>query len=1356
MNGDDAADGSRLDAAVMFADLSGFTALSERLDPEQATDLVNRCFAACESVIHAYGGVVDQYIGDCVKAFWPQPDGAAAAARAALAIRDVVAEDGAALGLGVHVGVAYGPVLSGEIGGAHRHLAVLGDTVAIAQRLGEAGARGEILADLATAQRGGDGLVWTPRSPTTIRNRSEPIDTVELSDAHDTAARAAAVAAAIADSRVPRGADERGALRARRDSERRQATVMFAEVVGFEPLVHVMSAERFTALLNRCLAALEPAVHGCGGVIDKYIGPMIMALFGVPNAIEQAPVQALRSALELRRRLQGFAAEHGLGDVLRMRIGVNSGLVIAGELGGPTTRAFTVIGDAVNVAARLSAAAADGAVYVGGDTHRAAAQAFAFTRLDPLALKGKAGAVEAWRLQGEGREGRAADTRAIGSQLVGRVRELERMRAAVEAVAAGYGGMLAVVGDAGMGKSRLMAELRALPALEGTQLLEGRAVAVGRRPSFHPVVDLLRRWAGIDARDDPGDAATKLARALRAVLPEAFDDVLPFVSRLMGLAPPAALAARVEAAEGDALEELLFKAVRDLLAALAARRPLVVLIEDLHWADQSSIKLLESMFRLLESAPVLLVVASRPATAETTERLLSAARAQLGQRLEEVRIGPLSDEETDELVRNLLRSDDIPYPTRALVVRTAEGNPFFVEELIRSFIDRGLVTHRDGRFHLAAGIESVEVPGTIGEVVMSRVDRLDEAARHVLQVASVIGRAFPYRVLADVLGAPESLDAALEDLCAKQLVRARLSRESGAARRASLQAEREYVFAHALAQDAVYESLLHRTRLELHRRVAASVEAQFTDRLAEVYGMLAYHYSHADELAQAERYLFLAGEEAARSAASAEALTFFRDASALYLRMHGDGGDPRKKAQLEKNIGLALLNTGALTESISHFDRALAHLGARVPSGRLAAGAWFAFNLATLYAQLYLGLRRRRRIADWDAERDLCEIWFNRGRAEITSDPTRLFFDTVHAFRHFNEIDATRIDQASAMYACAAAVFCYSGISFDVSRRAIESANRLIRPGNVRDEFTVRSMEFIFQYLNGDWAQAPVIGPAVVEAALRAGMLWDVNTYVGLYCDLLLRQGDFRGARREIGRLAEMNDDYGYGFAGTNRDAMRQLLLIEQRQLPEALEAADRYQRARHELPLKVLGLGSKAKVQVLLGDLEGAASTLAAAAQLARHTREVPPWHLSAYAAARLRADAVALAATGGSGRALRRRARASARAALRVSHTAAIQRAEILQLAGHVAWLLDRRGEATSYWRRSLAVGHAMRAAPELARTHALIAAVAPGSRVAGMDADAHRAAAREVFVRLDLAHDLATLGDRADAPQPLRAGG
>jgi hypothetical protein len=799
------------------------------------------------------------------------------------------------------------------------------------------------------------------------------------------------------------------------------------------------------------------------------------------------------------------------------------------------------------------------------------------------------------------------------------------------------------------------------------------------------------------------------------------------------------LAERVQGLEGEAMEEMIFRAVRELLERLAQRGPLVLAFEDLHWADHSSIKLLESLLRLVASHAVLILAVGRPDSPDTLGRVLDAARAAHPTQLTEIALRRLTDEQCDTLIQNLLRTDRLPYATRALVIRKAEGNPFYIEEVIRSFIDAGAVEYRNGHFQLSRKIDAVEVPGTIEEVILARVDRLDEGTRHVLQVAAVIGRSVHHRILADVLDGVATLDAELAVLQAKQLIIARQTRRTALARRRTLNEETEYVFTHALGQEAIYSALLHRTRKELHRRVAASIERVFAERLVDFYGMLAYHYSRAEDLENAEQYLFKAGEEAARAAASSEALTYFREASELYVRIHGAGGDARKKALLEKNVALALLNTGALTESIEHFDNALGHLGWPVPRGSVARTLAQGRSFLLALRQLYLWAGRRRRIADWDRERALWEVLFNRGRAEITSDPTRLFFDTVTGFTRLNRIDAAQIDQASAIYASCAAVFCYSGISFAVARKALAAAKRLVRPGNVRDEFTCAEMEWVLHYLEGDWTARYDIPDDMIDEALRHGQLWDVNTYIGLYADMKLRRGDFVAAGALIERLADLNVNYGYRFAGTNHDAMVMLLRLEQRRLPDALAAAEHYQSARHEDALKVLGLGSKAKAQVLLGDLDGAAASLAAAERITQRSREVPPWHCSAYAAARLRFDLALLEQGAGAPRVLRRRARRSARYALAVNAKAAVQRSEIHQLCGAVYWLLGQQRRALGYWRRAIACGVAMAARPELARTYALLSERLDGrAPIDGLTPDDCRERALAEFTALGLGWD------------------
>ena len=1340
--------GARPQVSVMFADLSGFTALSERLDPEAATDMVNHCFAVLECVVEAHGGVVDKYIGDCIVAVWDLPhaaEGARQASRAACAIRAAIHGFNRTVAppspLDVHIGIGTGPVIAGVMGGERSGaFTVVGEPVTLAQAIGERAPTGQIYTDAATHVLAESGFAWVDLGALALSPLPEPVHGYELCSLRDAAALEPVVQQALLDATEPSDADRMAARRSRRGSERRQATVVFAEVAGFDALAHPLAPEVFTQLLNRCFAALEPAVHGHGGVVDKYFGETIMALFGVPNAIEEAPKQALNAVIEMRNRLREFAEEQGLAGDLHLHVGVNSGLVIAGDMGGRRTRTFTVIGDAVNVAARLKAtAAADESICVGRDTYRYTHEAFEFAELPPLVLKGKTKPVSAWRLLSDHekphRTAAAAGGggRAITSDLVGRADELAAIEQAVRRVAQGTGGIVSVVGDAGLGKSRLIAELLAMPLLEQVQLLEGRSLSTGQGLSYHPFVDLLRHWAAISEDDSPRDAAARLARAVRELMPDEFDDVLPLIARLMGLRGGEAYQARLQEIDGDALEALLFKSMREWLERLSRRQPLVLLLEDLHWADQSSIKLLETMLRLVESQALLIVVVGRPNFPDTLGRIQEAARHAHAMRLIELPLQRLTDEQADALICNLLKTDQLPYAMRALVIRKAEGNPFFIEEVIRSFIDSGAIRYRDGRFHVTEKIDTVEVPGTIEEVIMARVDRLDEHTRHVLQVASVIGRNFYYRVLRAVL--PGELDGALDQLTNTQLITAHQSRSTAVVKRRVLHGELEYLFKHALAQEAVYGSLLQRTRRDLHRQVANSIEHLFADRLIDVYAMLAYHFSRAEELEKAEDYLFKAGEEAAHSAAANEALTYFREASRTYFQIHGEGGDPQRKAMLEKNIAQALLNTGALTESIDHFDRTLEYLGERVPRSTAAVYVRFAADLLAVLTRLYVRRGRGRRRQVSEIERQVFEVMFLRARALTTSDPRRLFFDNLGGARRLNRVDPTQVDGACGLYAGISALFAFTGFSFDVSARFLAVARPLIRPGNRRDEFVYRNFWFIHHYLQGHWEDEHAVDEALVDEALRAGQLWDVNTYVGLLCDAKLRQGKFAAARDLIDWLAAISDSYGFAFAATNRDAMTMLLLLEERRLPEALDAAERYQRARHEDLLKVLGLGSKAKAQVLLGDLDGAASTLAAAERITQRSRDLPAWHLSALAAARLRYHVAALeGAEGAIPAALRRDARRSARQAVGIAAKAAIQRTEIYQLCGTACWLLGSRRQALTWWTRSLTAGDAMGARPELARTRAVLGRVLDAAtQVGGVGAGEHLTAASTEFAAL-----------------------
>jgi class 3 adenylate cyclase/tetratricopeptide (TPR) repeat protein len=1113
-----------------------------------------------------------------------------------------------------------------------------------------------------------------------------------------------------------------------KESERRQATVLFADISGFTAMSEQLDPEDVTVAMNRCFTTLAEAVSTHGGHVDKYIGDCVMALFGVPQALEKAPTHAINAAIEMKNRLAALNAEAGLPSKLDLHIGINTGLVIAGQVGGEVKQEFTVMGDTVNLASRLKDAAPTGSIWVGPDTYRYTRDEFEYRQLEPLTLKGKAKQVDAYELLSakERLHKPKPKTAEHAAELVGRDAELRLVRACVAALGRGEGGIVNVIGDAGLGKSRLVAEVCASEEVAGVTVLEGRSLSMGEGLSFHPFIDLFRQWAGIDKDDPEAIALGRLEAAVGGVCGEDAGDIFPFVATLMGLRPTGAHAARLEDVTGEALERLIAKSVRELFECLAAARPLLLVFEDLHWADASSVQLLESLLRLAATRPILFLNAFRPDHAGS-DRILAVARAEYGGAQTEIALHPLSEQLAGVLVQKLLHSDALPFSTLALITRTAEGNPFYLEQIVRSLVDQGLVEQTPAGLRVTGRLESVVIPDTIQGVILARVDRLPEPTRRVLQVASVLGRSFYRRILTRILPDDAELDAKLAYLKDRQLLLERSTHRTASMRRRTLTEETEYVFSHALLQETVYQSILQKTRRELHAQVARAIEAAFADRASDFYGMLAYHFSRAEELEKAEEYLFKAGDEAARAAASTEALALFREASRIYLLLNGEKGDPRKKSLLEKNIALALQNKGQLTESIEHFDRAFEHLGEPVPKGQVAATWRWAADFAAVLYRVYLRANPHRGVANLEHERDICELFFHRGRAEVTSDPIRLFRELPTGLRRFNRIDPREIDQAVGMYVSCAGLFAYSGLSFALSRRMLEIARTLVREDNARDLFVYRTMQFYYHYLLGDdWDDAHAIEEELVDRVLRVGQLWDVNNYLGLECDRRTRRGDFAAAERLLVQLGEIADDYGFAFADTNRHGQTAVLLLERRELKRALEAAESYYGGRHEDALRVFALGLIAKTRILLGDHDGAAEAIAKGGEILKRSGPLTPWHLSDLYLTRLLADVGAIE---GGDRSRVSQARRNARRALGVARKVAKMRVEIYRAIGQLAWVRGRHKRAQAWWARSVAAGERQGALPELARTHLEMA------RRLGVAGAAHLDRARQLFAQVGL---------------------
>ncbi|MEW6269457.1 MAG: adenylate/guanylate cyclase domain-containing protein [Thermodesulfobacteriota bacterium] len=1141
------------------------------------------------------------------------------------------------------------------------------------------------------------------------------------------------------------------------EGQRREATVLFADVAGFTAMSERLDPEDVTQVMNACFEMVERIVCEHGGTVDKYIGDCVMAIFGAPHAIEHAAERAVSAALAIRSGLVSFNDAHELPVRLEVHSGINSGLVIAGGVGGHIKKDYTVMGDTVNLASRLEDASEKGQILVGPRTFAYTRDSFEYRELPPLSLKGKARAVQAYEVlsvkQRPAAPKLAVATRQISAELVGRDAEVVRLQERISSFLSGEGGIVSIVGEAGIGKSRLLAELGKRRDLESALVLVGRCDAIGSQLGYLPFVTLLQDWSGIKAGDPEDTASEKLEAAVRETFPEGHGEVFPFIATLMGVRPRGEHAARVEGIEAEAMEKLVLKAMGDLLTRLAAGRPLLLVFEDLHWADRSSVKLLESLLRLAATQRILFVFAFRPGFNETSERLLDVTRKRYGDRNLEIALQPLSERSAGVLIRRLLKVDDVPNAAREMIARKAEGNPLFIEEVIRALIDQGAIEIEDDALVVTDKVESATIPATIQEVISVRVEQLDASARRLLEIGSVIGRSFYHRIVRELLGPDFELEATLATLRERQVLEERTVRRTGSVRRHTLAGEREHVFKHALIQETIYRSLLNRVRKRLHLRVAETIEAMFQDRLADFFGMLAYHYSHAESFENAERYLLLAGEEAVRAAASSEALHYFREAHRVYRLRHGDGGDRQKRAILEKNLATALLLTGNLAESRPHFDRALEYLGERVPRTRRQAYRQLATDFARLLTRIYLSRGRMPSRPCSPQMREAIGLLYNRARAESVADPEWFLFDSMYMTGRLTTVDPTTFDEAFAEWAGVALMFSYSGLSFDLSRRVSHVARAVLRPERIGDLITYHLMSFMRDYFEGRWSEPCGIDDDLIERVTRTGKLWDVDTFLGMDAEKQIDLGNFPAAEKRLRQIDTLVTEYGYGFAETNQQAIPIFLALAHRRLDEALEKVERYAERPEEM-LNLIALGTKARIQILRGDLDGAGATLQQADALVHRMRQRPfgrptPFHSGAYRGSHLLYAVVQLErALAGPDPAVvrpaRRRAAVALRAALRTASRMARLRTETYRLAGTYLWLLGRAGGAARWWQRSIEEGARLGARPELARTHAEIGqrlACGEGerTRVAGRDAAEHLTHAADSFAAMGLDWDL-----------------
>jgi ABC-type oligopeptide transport system substrate-binding subunit/class 3 adenylate cyclase len=695
--------------------------------------------------------------------------------------------------------------------------------------------------------------------------------------------------------------------------ERRTVTMLFCDVKGSTAMAESRDPEDVMEIMDGAFDVLIEPVYRYEGTLARLMGDAILAFFGAPIAHEDDPEQACRAALEIVAGVRRYAArleeERGIRG-FDVRVGIHTGLVVVGEVGSDLRAEYTAMGDAVNLAARLESAAEPGTVLVSQDTQRLIAPMFETAVLDPIEVKGRSQPVPVYRvLAARELPGKPRGIPGLESPLVGREAEFAALQEALERVEGGKGGIVTLVGEAGIGKSRLVAEVhKGAPHL---RWVEGRCLSYGSSIAYLLWLDLLRRLLGVTVRDAPKDVGTVLRMQVETLCSNQFEEVYPYLAAMMSVPPETEAKARLSQLGGQELKAGTFRAVESLLASTASQGPLVLVGEDLHWADPTSVELLEKLLPLTERVALLIVCTFRPVSDCGAWRLRDKAERDHARRYTGLRLEPLSAAQSERLVGNLLWLEELPEELKGRILERAEGNPFYLEEVLRSLISEGAIEQEEttGRWMATRDVSDIAIPDTLQGVLLARIDRLQEETKRVLQMAAVIGRVFLCRVLAQLAYEERDLEGDLQVLQQEELVRV-LAR----------QPYLEYIFKHELTREAAYNGLLKKERRVFHRRVAETLERLYPDRLEEQVGLLAYHWERAGDAEKATEYLLQAGDQARLVYAHEEAVDYYQRALVFLEEMEAYD----RAARTQMKLGLTYDTAFDFQRSRQAYDKGFA------------------------------------------------------------------------------------------------------------------------------------------------------------------------------------------------------------------------------------------------------------------------------------------------------------------------------------------------------------------------------------------------------------------------------------------------
>ncbi len=943
---------------------------------EQITDIINSLFSELVGALFNHGGTLLKFGGDALLGLF-EADGATEldealsasalkAARTALAMQLVMQQDkfsaievpggspsapARTQALKIKCGISSGPYFAAHIGtkpqpdlGRNGTMAYIttGHTVNLAEQAEGHANPGEVAITKDTLAMLGDQVETVPvtkdpdedfalvrwAAPAAGGATGRP-DLVEPPEGAPEAQitylveRLNRLTAYLSDELISRIVSNPGDTRI--SPEHRPVTVMFANYVGISDLIEDMGdkqPELIIDQLNRYFVHMVEVVEKYEGMVarmDQYaVGDRLVTFFGAPRAHEDDPVRAVYTALEMQQAVrQYFSALQTPSGIyrFRQRIGINTGHLFAGNAGAPDLRQeYTLMGDDINLAARLMSNASWQQILISKVTQEHIAAFFELKDLGELKVKGKEILIHAFEVLERREEiGRTRGLDFGESPLTGRDKDMDTLKASTRELLRGRGQIVAVIGNSGLGKSRLTREMRTWLLTEGVQgdrsfdyaqddidrvqWLEGQSLSFSEQMNYWLAVQVFQGVLGLDRDASPDDVLFALWERGEDLLgKESAREAIPFLAHLMGLELEGEWAQWVEELDPSVRQKQTFWAAREFFTAAAREQPVVIALDDLHWADEASLALVEDLLSVTDHVPLMFWLIFRARREKGCWRLRDRAASAFPHRYTEVILGPLSEEDSCELLGKLLPGAEFSPETEQEILEKAAGNPFYLEEVVRSLIDSGAVVpdpDQEDKWQVTGKIRQITVPGTLQAAIVARIDRLTEDARRALQMAAVIGRRFQVGMLRRLSHTEAQLDAWLAQLERSGLIRSIDTAESSGDLKASAtsktsatskmsptskaSATMSYAFPDALVQEVAYDSLLVQSRQQFHRQIGEALEESFAGRLEQACDLLAYHFHRSNDEAKAITYLEMAGRVAQAKFANETAMQHYTD-----------------------------------------------------------------------------------------------------------------------------------------------------------------------------------------------------------------------------------------------------------------------------------------------------------------------------------------------------------------------------------------------------------------------------------------------------------------------------------------------